>query len=154
MTQIDFAVKINLSLDLSESAVSLSIRNVELHPAMISLPTILHVDKDVALDKEKGKKTLHDIVEDTAREFVAKTGKNEFSAADLLRQAREKYPDMNPRSFRAHVIAAAPEHGSWKHYPNRKRYLIYLGKGKYKLRAVERQPEPNDRKKKNQSERR
>ena len=154
MTQIDFAIKLNFSLYLDETTISLSVKNVELHPAMVTLPNALQVDKYVTPKKDKGKKTLHEIVEETAREFVAKTGKNEFSAADLLRLAREKYPDLNPRSFRAHVIAAAPEHPSWKHYPNRKNYLIYLGKGKYKLREVEPQQKQGGTKEKDKTERR
>jgi hypothetical protein len=49
-------------------------------------------------------------------------------------QAIKKYPDLNKISFNTTVISTAPEHTSWKYYRNGRDYLIYLGKGKYKLR--------------------
>jgi len=134
MDAIEFSVTLNLSLALKGNRVNLSIRDVELKPAIVSLP----IEFDPRLqDRSKRKregKTIFDVILETARGYVAKTGVNEFSAADLYGQAKEIYPDLKRNSFNSHVIAAASNHPSYKHYPNVRDYFIYLKDGKYKLK--------------------
>ena len=132
MKDINFAITINLSLTLEEDKANISIKNVDLKPAIISLPIRLSAQEQPTTVEIK-KKTIHNIVLETARKWISDTGLNEFAAADLLHLARETYPDLKRNTFSAQVIAAAPNHTSWEHYPNRKDYLIYLGNGKYKL---------------------
>ena len=69
-----------------------------------------------------------------ARKVSRNTEGGVFSSVDLYRQASRKYPELNRKSFNTTVISAAPEHTSWKYYRNGKDYLVYLGKGKYRLR--------------------
>ncbi len=131
MSTVDFAITINVSLVLGSEQATLSIKNVDLKPAVIALP--LPIQETSRPEKQPQKKTIHEIVLETARNYVNKTGKRTFTAADLFKSARKSYPAMKRGSFSAHVIAAAPEHPSWKHYANRKGYLYYLGKGTYRL---------------------
>jgi hypothetical protein len=131
MSTVDFAITINVSLVLGRDRANVSIKNVDLRPAVITLP--LSIQETSSPEKRPKKKTIHEIVLETARNYVKKTGKRTFTAADLFKSVRQGYPSMKRGSFSAHVIAAAPEHPSWKHYANRKGYLYYLGNGTYRL---------------------
>lgn len=132
MENVNFAITINLSLALEDDRANIRINNVELKPAIISLPIRLSVQRQPDTVQPK-RKTIHGIVLESARKHVSETGLNEFSGADLLRLARETYSDLKRSSFSAHVIAAAPNHSSYHHYEMKKDYLFYLGNGKYKL---------------------
>ena len=131
MRTVDFAITINVSLVLGRDKANLSIKNVDLRPAVISIP--LSNQETLITQERPKKKTIHEIVLETARNHVNKTGRRKFTAANLFKLVRETYPSMKRGTFSAHVIAAAPEHPSWKHYANRKGYLVYLGKGTYRL---------------------
>jgi hypothetical protein len=131
MSTVDFAITINVSLLLGKDRLNVNIKNVDLKPAVISLP--LSIQGAPSTEKRSKKKTIHQIVLETARKYVTKTGKTKFTAADLFKCVRQTYPSMKRATFSAHVIAAAPEHPSWKHYANRKAYLYYLGNGTYRL---------------------
>lgn len=134
MSKIDFSITINMSLVLQSNKANISIKDVELKPAVITLPIQLSEGERQIYTKKKDKKTIHDIVVETAQRIVAEKDQAIFSASDLFHLAEGRYPYLNRNSFSAHVISAAPEHPSWKHYPNRKKLLTFLGKGKYKLR--------------------
>lgn len=133
MNSIDFTISINLSLDLNENKANISIKNVNLNPAIVSLPMRLPIQEQQVIAGGR-KKTIHDIALETAKRFVSETGAIEFTAANLYNLALEDYPQLKRNSFSAHVIAAAPDHPSHGHYANRKDYLIYLGDGKYRLK--------------------
>ena len=134
MSEIEFSITVNMYLNLEGDMAKLSIRNVDLKPAVITLPAQLSVEARHTEIGHAKKKTLHEIVLDTARKYVAETGRTEFTAAELFHLAREKYHNLKRNSFGAHVIAGAPNHSSWKHYPNKKHYLFYVGNGKYNLK--------------------
>ncbi|HPC48063.1 MAG TPA: hypothetical protein PLW83_08445, partial [Deltaproteobacteria bacterium] len=82
----------------------------------------------------KSQKTIHDIILETARRLSKKSEDAVFTSIDLYKSAIKKYPSLNKKSFTTTVIASAPEHPSWKHYPSGKDHLVYLGKGRYRLR--------------------
>lgn len=77
--------------------------------------------------------TLPDIVLETAR-IVAASGKREFTAAELYKEAIKTHPKLKRNSWGATVIAAAPNHNSYKHYTAHRDYFEYLGQGKYRLK--------------------
>ncbi len=131
MNSVDFAITINVCLDVGRGGANVSIKSVELKPAIVSFP--LSIQETPGTGKQVTKKTIHEIVLETARKYVGETGKRKFTAADLFKSVRQDYPSMKRATFSAHVIAAAPEHPSWKHYANRKAYLYYLGNGTYRL---------------------
>jgi hypothetical protein len=83
----------------------------------------------------EGGKTLFDLVFDAARAFVDKTGKREFSAADLYHTAKDRHPDLDIRrnSWNAHVMSSASNHPSYRHYTSHRNYFRYHGRGKYSL---------------------
>ena len=133
MQELNFSITITLSLALKEDKASINIKNVDLIPAVVSLPAGLDLPDNVSVPNTQKKKTIHDIILQTAKKCVIDTGLNEFTGAKLYHLARLHHPGLKRNTFAAQVIAAAPDHSSHRHYPNRKDYFTYLGKGHYKL---------------------
>jgi hypothetical protein len=132
MKELNFSIAINLSLTLEEDKARINIKNVDLIPAVVSLPKRLNSWNRTASSKT-AKKTVHDIILQTAKKYVIDTGQNKFTGAKLFNLSLLDHPGLKRNTFAAQVIAAAPTHPSQRHYPNPKDYFIYLGKGKYKL---------------------
>jgi len=132
MEKLNFSITINLSLTLAEDKAAISIKNVDLVPAVVSLPAGLK-SKSRRTSSKAGKKTVHDIILQTARKHVVDSGRNKFTGAILFNLSLLDHPGLKRNTFAAQVIAAAPNHSSHRHYPNRKDYFTYLGKGYYKL---------------------
>jgi hypothetical protein len=133
MQELDFSITINLSLTLKEDKASINIKNVDLIPAVVSWPARINSRDSLSLPKAQKKKTIHEIILQTAKKCVVDTGQNKFTGAKLFHLARLNHPALKRNTFAAQVIAAAPNHSSHRHYPNRKDYFTYLGKGYYKL---------------------
>ncbi|MGB5750650.1 MAG: hypothetical protein WBM69_27015 [Desulfobacterales bacterium] len=133
MQELNFSVTINLALTLKEDKASINIKNVDLIPAVISLPVGLTSRDSISPPKTQKKKTIHDIILQTAKDWVVDTGQNKFTGAKLFHLALLNHPGLKRNTFAAQVIAAAPNHSSHQHYPNRKDFFNYLGKGYYKL---------------------
>jgi len=132
MKKLNFSITINLSLTLKKDEAHINIKDVDLIPAVVSLPYRLK-SSDRADSSETKKKTVHDIILQTAKKYVIDTGQNEFTGAKLFNLSLLDHPRLKRNTFAAQVIAAAPAHPSHRHYPNQKDYFTYLGKGKYKL---------------------
>lgn len=130
MKALNFSVTINLSLTLKEDKASININNVDLTPAVVSLPVRLNSRYGKATSK---KKTIHEIILQTAKKYVLDSGQNKFTGAKLFNLSLVQHPELKRNTFAAQVIAAAPNHPSQRHYPNKKDYFNYLGKGYYKL---------------------
>ncbi len=151
MQELNFSITLNLSLTLKEDKVSLGVRNVDLIPAVVSLPVEVASPKKVSKPEAQKKKTIHDIILQTARKCVIDAGQNKFTGARLYHLARLQHPGLKRNTFAAQVIAAAPNHSSHRHYPNRKDFFTYLGKGQYKLKqqyleiSEENMQRPSDR---------
>ncbi|MCK5203691.1 MAG: hypothetical protein KAR15_07460 [Desulfobacterales bacterium] len=132
MQAIDFSITINLSLTLEEDKASINIKNVDLTPAVVSLPIHFNSHYRTASPRTE-KKTIHEIILQTAKKYVLDSGQNKFAGAKLFNLSRLDHPRLKRNTFAAQVIAAAPNHPSQRHYPNRKDYFNYLGKGYYNL---------------------
>ena len=132
MKELNFSIAINLSLTLEDDKARINIKNVDLIPAVVSLPKRLNSWNRTASSKTV-KKTVHDIILQTAKKYVIDTGQNKFTGAKLFNLSLLDHPGLKRNTFSAQVIAAAPNHSSHRHYPNRKDYFTYLGKGYYKL---------------------
>ena len=128
---IDFAITINLKLALEEDSVKVTIKEVDLRPAMVKLP-IQEVVGQIEPIKER--KKYHQIIVEVAQEFVSQTGNKVFTAADLFKIAKQKYPHIKRDVFYNRMMAAAPEHTSYVHLSGRKAFLNFLGQGKYSLK--------------------
>jgi hypothetical protein len=129
LKDIDFAITVNMTLSLDGGTASVSVKNVDLKPAMISLPM-----RDIRTQADE-QKTYHQIVFEVAQKTVVETGKDVFTAADLYNRARQKYPHIKRSTFNNRVMAAAPKHPSYKHLSGKKDFLEFLGEGKYKLKG-------------------
>ena len=132
MEELDFSITINLSLTLMEDKASINIKNVDLMPAVVSLPVRLKSQDRRASSKSK-KMTIHDIILQMSKKYVVDSGQNRFTGAKLFHLSRLNHPRLKRNTFAAQVISAAPNHPSHRHYPNQKDYFFYLGKGYYKL---------------------
>ena len=132
MQELDFSITINLSLSIKEDKASINIKNVDLIPAVVSWPVGVKSQNREISSKAK-KKTIHDIMLQTAEKYVMDSGQNRFTGAKLFHLSRLNHPDLKRNTFAAQVISAAPNHPSHRHYPNQKDYFDYLGKGTYKL---------------------
>jgi len=132
MKALDFSITINLSLTLKEDKASINIKNVDLIPAVISLPVRLNSRYRTTSPRTK-KKTIHEIILQTAKKYVIDSGQNKFTGAKLFNLSLVDHPRLKRNTFAAQVISAAPNHPSQRHYPNRKDYFNYQGKGYYKL---------------------
>ncbi len=132
MKKLNFSITINLSLTLKEDEAHINIKDVDLIPAVVSLPYRLS-SRDRADSSKTEKKTVHDIILQTAKKYVIDTGQNKFTGAKLFNLSLLDHPRLKRNTFAAQVIAAAPTHPSHRHYPNQKDYFTYLGKGNYKL---------------------
>ena len=132
MKELNFSISINLALTLTEDKASINIKNVDLIPAVVPLQHRLYSQNQKDAPKTE-KKTIHDIMLQTAKKYVVDSGQNEFTGAKLFHLSLLNRPGLKRNSFAAQVISAAPNHPSHRHYPNRKDYFTYLGKGYYKL---------------------
>jgi len=135
MKELNFSISINLSLTLREDKARINIKNVDLIPAVVSLPHHL-IPSHRRTSSKTEKKTVHDIILQTAKKYVIDTGQKEFTGAKLFNLSLLDHPRLKRNTFAAQVIAAAPNHPSHRHYPNRKDYFTYLGKGNYKLNPM------------------
>jgi hypothetical protein len=136
---LKFVLMVNAALEIKGDKAQVVVKTVKVKPTTVSLPIEAAPGK-----KGKGKramkklgKPIHDIILESAKAVSRKADEGIFTSVDLFNAAVKKYPEMNKKSFNTMVISAAPEHTSWKYYKNGKDYLVYLGKGKYKLRGKE-----------------
>ncbi len=132
MKKLNFSITINLTLDLKKDRASIKVENVDLVPAVVSLP--VSFDSRYKIDTVSNKKkAIHNIMLETAKKYVLDSGQNKFTGAKLFNLALVRHPGLKRNTFAARVIAAAPNHPSHRHSSNRKDYFSYLGKGVYKL---------------------
>jgi hypothetical protein len=126
MNALNFSITINLSLTLKEDKASINIKDVDLIPAVVSLPVRLH-SRDRTASPRTEKKTIHDIILQTAKKYVLDSGQNKFTGAKLYNLSLVDHPRLKRNTFAGQVISAAPNHPSQRHYPNRKDYFTYQG---------------------------
>jgi len=112
------------------------VKDFKLKPSSVMLPIEIVPETKRIRTRKKARKTIHDIVLETAQRISKKEDQAVFSAKDLYIQALEKHPELNKKSFNAYVMSSAPEHTSWKHFRTKKEFLTYLGKGKYRLKTA------------------
>ena len=131
---LEFVLMVNMALEIKGDQAQVVVKNIKVKPSTVSLPIETIRAKKGKRIKKKLSKSIHGIVLESAKKVSKKADDGIFSSVDLFNAAIKKYPELNKKSFNTMVISAAPEHTSWKYYRNGKDYLVYLGKGKYKLR--------------------
>ncbi|UCF94798.1 MAG: hypothetical protein JSW39_11800 [Desulfobacterales bacterium] len=132
MKELNYSITISLALTLKKDKASINIENVDLRPAVVSLPSRSD-SLDGTTPSKTNKKTIHDIILETAQNYVVDAGQNKFTGAKLFHLSLLNHPKLKRNTFAAQVIAAAPNHPSHRHYRNRKDYFTYLGNGYYKI---------------------
>lgn len=126
MREIPFSIPISGIIRINGQQVTVIFQQTQMNLTVnaIAASTIRFVSEDG---------TISDIVLEIARKLTA-SGKIDFSAADLYKEALKSHPDLKRNSWGAHVIASAPNHNSYKHYSAHRDYFDYTGQGKYRLR--------------------
>ena len=98
MQEIDFSISINLSLTMKEGKASINIKNVDLIPAVVSLPDRLNGRAEKALPRSP-KKTIHEIMLQTAKKYVLDSGQNKFTGSPGHRSGTQSpFPTALPQS--------------------------------------------------------
>jgi hypothetical protein len=133
MKPLKYSITINLALTIKDDDASIQLENVDLMPSVIGPPDPNKSRRKKARSKTQ-KKTIHDIILQTAQKYVLDSGQNKFTGAKLFNLSLVRHPELKRKSFAAQMIAAASNHPSQRHYSNRKDYFTYLGKGCYKLK--------------------
>ena len=131
---LEFVLMVNMALEIKGDQAQVVVKNIKVKPSIVSLPIEVISAKKRKRVIKKLSKSIHEIVLESAKKVSKKADDGIFKSVDLFNVAIKKYPGLNKKSFNVIVISAAPEHTSWKYTRNGKDYLVYLGKGKYKLR--------------------
>ena len=131
---LKFVMMVNLALEIKGDQAQVVVKNIKVKPSIVSLPVEAAPPKKRKRAINKLSKSIHDIILESAKKASKKADNGIFKSVDLFNVAIKKYPELNKKSFNTMVISAAPEHTSWKYTRNGKDYLVYLGKGRYKLR--------------------
>ncbi|MEN6448150.1 MAG: hypothetical protein ABFD70_10485 [Syntrophaceae bacterium] len=133
---LKFVLMVNMALEINGDQAQVVVKDIKVKPSTVSLPIEVVPAKKAKSAKKKVGKSIHEIVLESAKKISKKADEGVFSSVDLFNVAIKRYPELNKKSFNTTVISAAPEHTSWKYYRNGKDYLVYLGKGKYKLKEA------------------
>ncbi|MGO9148046.1 MAG: hypothetical protein ACLQDF_16945 [Desulfomonilia bacterium] len=131
---LKFVLMVNTALEIKGDQAQVVVKNIKVKPSIVTLPIETIPAKKRKRAIKKLSKSIHGIILESAIKVSKKVDDGVFSSVDLFNVAIKKYPELNKKSFNTMIISAAPEHTSWKHTRNGKDYLVYLGKGKYKLR--------------------
>lgn len=129
-----FVLEVSLDLKVEKDQAEIVVKDIMVKPSRVTMPVLKAPARKRKVLRNRLGKSIHDIVLESAKKVSRNVEEGVFSSVDLFRHAVRKYPDLNRKSFNTTVISAAPEHTSWKYYRNGKNYLVYLGKGKYRLR--------------------
>jgi len=132
---LKFVLLVNAVLKIKGDQAQVVVKNIKVRPSALPLPVKAVPPKKGKPSRKKLGKSIHDIVLESAKKVSGKAEDGIFTSKDLFNAAIKKYADLNKKSFNTTIISAAPEHTSWKHYKNGKDYLVYVGRGKYKLRS-------------------
>jgi len=133
---LKFVLMVNMALEINGDQAQVVVKDIKVKPSTVSLPIEVFPAKQAKPAKKKVGKSIHEIVLESAKKVSKKADEGVFSSVNLFNVAIKRYPELNKKSFNTTVISAAPEHTSWKYYRNGKDYLVYLGKGKYKLKEA------------------
>ena len=77
--------------------------------------------------------SMFDILLESAREFIRRKTYNRFTVSQLYEIAREKYPNLNRRSFTTRLTAATPNAPSYRYHVSHKDYFSRIANGIYSL---------------------
>ena len=137
MQEIAFSIPVSGVIRIDENSITITVNKAE-----TSITFQPQGVKEGRISLPKGM-TLFDVMLDAARRFVKSSGRNEFRAGDLYREALARYPGLRRNTWTAHAVASAPNHPSQKHHGSKRDFLRYKGEGKYTLRP-EYLPTDND----------
>jgi hypothetical protein len=126
MREIAFSIPVSGTIRIEDDSIRIMVNRSE---TTVDLAAAIQASRRP--DFGPGK-TMFDVLLEVALEVAAEQGS--FTAADLYHRALEMYPDLKRGSWSARVIASAPNHPSYSNYGARRDYLVYTGRGRYRLK--------------------
>ena len=125
--ELPFSIPVSGVIRMDGDSVTVIVSRAETN---ISLELAVEQSKRPPLEKGK---TVYDVILEAARAVIRRNGFNRFSAPELYREAKEKYPGLIRASFTTRVIACAPNHPSYKHHKSGRDYFSYIAPGLFWL---------------------
>lgn len=122
--EIPFSIPVTGSISVENDKVT-----IEIKPAVIILDIRPRSQRFYAEGK-----TIYDIMLETARSYVKEVKTNSFKGAQLLKEARIRYPEIKRSTWTSIMIAVTPSHPSNQHFRTRRNFFNFLGEGTYSLR--------------------
>ncbi len=129
MQEVPFSIPVSGVIRIEEGIITVTVNKAE-----TTVTFVREEEKPATPVPEKGK-TIYDVVLETAQKLVGGDPDKTFTAADLYHEAVKTYPGFKRNSWSAHIMASAPNHPSYKHYPAQRDYFNYLGNALYKLNS-------------------
>jgi hypothetical protein len=77
--------------------------------------------------------SMFDILLESAREYIRRKTYNRFTVSQLYEITKEKYPNLNKRSFTTRLTAATPNAPSYRYHLSHKDYFSRIAPGIYSL---------------------
>ena len=127
MQEVSFSIPVSGTIRIDEGTITITVNRAETSVSFVP------VEKEagrLSLGKDR---TLYDVMLETAIEVAKDSVTEQFSAAELYHNAREKYPSLKRGTWNAHMIASAPNHPSHRHHGSHRDYFRYAGDGQYRL---------------------
>jgi len=106
---------------------------ITVNQSQVTLELPAEFGTQLARKKPGPRINLADMVLESALVLSHQRNTPRFTATELYHTALEKHPWVNRRSFLARVIGTAPDHSSFHHFKSQRRYLRYVGDGKFML---------------------
>jgi hypothetical protein len=129
MEELHFTIPVSGIINVDNGTITISVNKADT-TLYFTAPV-----KEKRISLPKGE-TLSSLVLAAARALAGESGTGQFSAAELYHKARERHPTLKRNSFASQVIACTPNHPSYKYYETQRDYLVYSGKGQYRLNAA------------------
>lgn len=127
MKEVAFSIPVSGVIRLDGDSVVIVVNRAE---TSISLETGAAPGARVSLEDGR---TMFDVVLEAAQEVIRQKRSNRFSAPELYGVAVEVHPGLKMGSLTSRIIAATPDHPSYKHHKSHRDFFSRIGPGLYRL---------------------
>jgi len=128
MKEVAFSIPVSGVIRVNGDSVVIVVNRAE---TSISLETGAVPGARISLEEGM---TMFDVILETAQAVISQKSSNRFSAPELYGAALEMYPGLKRGSFVSRVIAATPDHPSYKHHKSQRDFFSRIGPGLYRLK--------------------
>ena len=108
MNELNFSITINLSITLEEDKASINIKNVDLLPAVVSLPVRLG-SRDRKASSRIEKKTIHDIILQTAKKVRGRFRPKQVYRREAFQSSPHRSSQVKKKHIRSPGNCSCPQ---------------------------------------------